>query len=137
MFDFNGDASMKKRASMVFIAIVISLVQASTNGGGDLSPCSNKALFIDSMPENFGQYITTEIMSQKLKFTVTLDANKAACLMKGTVNVGGRFNTGSASLQIAGPTGDVIWSGTSGDKDSIKDLAHNLVKQLKHDLGKK
>jgi hypothetical protein len=122
---------------MLLVVIIVSTGLASTNGGGDLSPCSNKALFIESMPENFGQYITTEIMSQKLKFTVTLDAKKAACLMKGTVNVGGRFNAGSASLQIAVPTGDVIWSGTSGDKDSIKDLAHNLVKQLKHDLEKK
>lgn len=128
---------MRKWIFVLFAAMALSLASASTTGGGDLSPCSNKALFIESMPENFGQYITTEIMSQKLKFTVTLDANKAACVMKGTVNVGGRFNSGSASLQITGSNGDVIWSGTSGDKDSIKDLAHNLVKQLKHDLEKK
>jgi hypothetical protein len=125
---------MKNWAPMLFVAIAIPLARASTNGGGDLSPCSNKALFIESMPESFGQYITTEMMGQKLKLNVTLDVNKAGCLMKGTVNVGGRRNAGSASVQIVGPNGDVIWSGTSGDKDSIKDLAHNLVKQLKHDL---
>ncbi len=128
---------MKTWPLMLFVVIGSFVARASTNGGGDLSPCANKALFVDSMPENFGQYITTEIMSQKLKLNVTLDESKAGCLMKGTVNVGGRFNSGSASVQIVGPNSDVIWSGTSGDKDSIKDLAHNLVKQLKHDFEKK
>jgi len=55
--------------------------------------------------------------------------------MKGTVALGGfRKHRGSASIKMIGPNGDVIWSATSGDKDSVKDLAHNLVKQLKRDL---
>jgi hypothetical protein len=86
------------------------------------------------MPENFGQYITTEIMAQNLKLNVTTEASKAVCIMKGTVAVGGFRNAGSASIQLIGPNSDVVWSATSGDKDSVKDLAHNLVKQLKHDL---
>jgi len=128
---------MKKWASILFVGIAISSARAGTNGSGDLSPCSNKTLFVEPMEENFGQFIVTEIMSQKVKLSVTVDVNKAVCLMKGTANVGGRFNAGSASVQIVTPNGDVIWSATSGDKDSIKDLAHNLVKQLKHDLEKK
>ena len=86
------------------------------------------------MPENFGQYLTTEIMAQNLKVSVTTDASKAVCVMRGAVVLGGFRNTGSASIQIVGPDGDVVWSATSGDKDSVKDLAHNLARQLGHDL---
>ncbi len=128
---------MKIRGLVLLLAIVNPLARASTSGGGDLSTCSNQALFVDSMPENFGQYITTEIMKQKLKLKMTIDRTKSECVMNGTVSVGGLRNTGSASIQISGSNGDVIWSATSGDKDSIKDLAGNLVKQLKHDLDKK
>jgi hypothetical protein len=83
------------------------------------------------MQENFGEYITTEIMAQNLTLSVTTEPSKAVCIMRGTVALGGFRNTGSASVQIIGPDGEVIWSATSGDKDSVKDLAHNLVKQLK------
>jgi len=89
------------------------------------------------MPQNFDQYITAEIVTQKLNLRVTTNADKAQCLMKGNVDLGRRWNgqLGSANVQIIGQDGDiVIWSATSGDKDSVKDLAHNLVKQLKHDL---
>jgi len=113
---------------------MIGVVSAGTKSAGSLSRCDKGALFIDSMPENFGQYITTEIMAQNLKLNVTTEANKAVCVMRGTVALGGFRNTGSASIQLIAPSGDVVWSATSGDKDSVKDLAHNLVRQLKHDF---
>jgi hypothetical protein len=125
---------MSKRAPALFVAVVICIASAGTKSAGSLAPCGGQALFIESMPENFGQYITTEIMSQNLKLTVTTDETKGVCAMRGTVALGGFRNTGSASLQVIGPGKNVIWSATSGDKDSIKDLAHNLVRQLKHDL---
>jgi len=125
---------MKKWATALFVSAVICAASASTKSAGNLSRCANGAIFVDSMPESFGQYITTEIMAQDVKLTVTTEANKAACVMKGTVALGGFRNVGSASIQLVGPSGDVVWSATSGDKDSVKDLAHNLVKQLKHDF---
>jgi hypothetical protein len=124
---------MKNWVPVLFMSAVICVASASTKSAGNLSRCDNGVLFIDSMPENFGQYITTEIMAQGLKLNVTMEANKAVCVMKGTVALGGVRNAGSASIQLIGPNGDVVWSATSGDKDSVKDLAHNLVKQLKHD----
>jgi hypothetical protein len=42
--------------------------------------------------------------------------------------------TPPASVQVIGPEHRVIWMATSGDQDNIKDLAHNLVKQIKPDL---
>jgi hypothetical protein len=125
---------MRNWARALFVSAMICAASASTKSAGNLSRCGDGALFVDSMPENFGQYITTEIMAQNVKITVTTEANKAVCIMRGTVALGGFRNTGSASIQLIGPGGDVVWSATSGDKDSVKDLAHNLVKQLKHDL---
>ncbi|HEX4785661.1 MAG TPA: hypothetical protein VH350_15065 [Candidatus Sulfotelmatobacter sp.] len=107
---------------------------AGTKSAGDLSRCDTGAIFVDSMPENFGQYITTEIMAQNVKLSVTTEPAKALCVMRGTVVLGGFRNAGSASIQVVGPSREVVWSATSGDKDSVKDLAHNLVKQMKHDL---
>jgi hypothetical protein len=125
---------MKNWATAVLILVMICAASASTKSAGNLSRCGDGALFVESMPENFGQYITTEIMAQNVKLTVTTEAEKAVCIMKGTVALGGFRNTGSASIQLIGRDGDVVWSATSGDKDSVKDLAHNLVKQLKHDF---
>jgi hypothetical protein len=113
---------------------MICVASASTKSAGNLSRCENGALFIDAMTENFGQYITTEIMAQNIKLNITTEPKQAVCVMKGTVALGGFRNTGSASIQLIGSNGDVVWSATSGDKDSVKDLAHNLAKQLKHDF---
>jgi hypothetical protein len=129
-----GNANVRNWAAPLFVSAMICVASAGTKSAGNLSRRDNGALFIGSMPENFGQYITTEIMAQNLNLTVTTEANKAVCVMKGTVALGGFRNAGSASIQLIGPNGDVIWSATSGDKDSVKDLAHNLVKQLKHDF---
>jgi hypothetical protein len=125
---------MKSWAGILLVSVWICVASASTKSAGNLPLCGGGALFVDSMPENFGQYITTEIMAQGVRLTVTTEANKAACVMRGTVALGGFRNAGSASIQLIGPSGDVVWSATSGDKDSVKDLAHNLVKQLKRDL---
>ena len=125
---------MRAWASTLFGVVAFSLALAGTKSGGDPSPCYGKALFIEPMSEDFGQYITTEMMNQQVRLNVTTDASRAGCIMRGTAALGGFRNTGSASLQLVGPGGDVIWSATSGDKDSVKDLGHNLVKQLKHDL---
>ena len=122
------------RYSLLLGMLFSSLAFGGTTGGGDLSPCMNKQIFIDSMPQNFGNYMTSEILAQKINLKVTQDGSKAGCSMKGTVDIGGPLNLGSASVQIVDRSGDVIWSATSGDKDSVKDLAHNLAKQLKHDL---
>jgi len=130
-----GDSGdMKIWGQILLLSVAISSAAASTESAGNLSRCGSGALFVDSMPENFGQYITTEIMAQDVKLIVTTEANKAVCVMKGTVALGGFRNAGSASIQVIEPGGEVIWSATSGDKDSVKDLAHNLVKQLKRDL---
>src|SRR5260370_4168162 len=125
---------MKNRTMVLFVLALICVASASTKSAGNLSACGNWSFFTECMQENFGQYITTEIMAQNLKLNVTTEANKAVCVMKGAVALGGFRNTGSASIQLIAPGGDVLWSATSGDKDSVKDLAHNLVKQLKHDL---
>jgi hypothetical protein len=125
---------MRNWATILFVSATICAASAGTKSAGNLSRCDNEELFVDSMPENFGQYITTEIMAQNVRLNITTDANKAICAMRGTVVLGGFRNVGSASIQLIGRGGDVIWSATSGDKDSVKDLAHNLVKQLKHDL---
>jgi hypothetical protein len=125
---------MKNWTSALFVSAMICAASASTKSAGNLSLCDGKAIFIDSMQENFGEYITTEIMAQNLTLSVTTEQSRAICVMRGTVALGGFRNTGSASIKMIGPNGDVIWSATSGDKDSVKDLAHNLVKQLKRDL---
>jgi hypothetical protein len=125
---------MKNWATTLFVSAIICVASASTKSAGHLSRCDSDAIFVDSMPENFGHYITAEIMAQDLKLKVTTEANKAVCIMRGAVALGGFRNTGSASIQMIEPGGEVVWSATSGDKDSVKDLAHNLVKQLKHDL---
>ena len=78
-----------------------SLASAGTTGGGDLAPCRDKTLFVAHMAENFEQYITTEIITQKVKITVTMDENKGECTMKGDVRLDFmRGRTGSASMQI-------------------------------------
>jgi hypothetical protein len=126
---------MKTLAGMLFLTFAVSSASAGTTGGGDLAPCRDKTLFVAHMSENFEQYITTEIITQKIKVNVTMDENKGECVMKGDVRLDFmRGRTGSASMQIISPAGSVIWSATSGDKDSVKDLAHNLVKRLKHDF---
>jgi len=125
---------MKTWATVLFVATAICAASAGTKSAGDLSACDNQIVFIDSAAENFGQYITTEILAQGLKIDVTAEADKAVCIMRATAALGGFRNDGSGSIQMIGPNGRVIWSATSGDKDSVKDLAHNLVKQLKHDL---
>lgn len=125
---------MKNWTLYLFLLAMIFPASASTKGAGNLSRCDGKPLFIDSMPENFGEYVTTEIMAQDLAFSVTTEPSKAVCVMRGTVALGGFRNTGSASIKVIGPNGEVIWSATSGDKDSVKDLAHNLIKQLKRDM---
>lgn len=119
---------------VLFVVTVAGAASAGTKSAGTLSPCEKRAVFVDSMPENFGQYVTTEILAQGLEIEVTTDRDKAVCVMRGTVALGGFRNTGSASIQMIGPTSSVVWSATSGDKDSVKDLVHNLVKQMKHDL---
>lgn len=124
----------KRWLPALFIAATICVAYAGTKSAGNLASCNGQTLYIEPMPENFGQYVTTEIMSQNLALTVTTDVTKGACVMRGTVALGGFRNAGSASLQMIGPEKSVIWSATSGDKDSVKDLAHNLVKQMKHDL---
>lgn len=125
---------MKSWTLALFVSAMICAASASTKSAGNLSQCDGKAIFIDSMQENFGEYITTEIMAQNLTLSVTTEPSRAVCVMRGTAALGGFRNTGSASIKMIGPNGDVIWSATSGDKDSVKDLAHNLVKQLKRDL---
>ena len=125
---------MKNWTVGLLVLAVMCAASASTKSAGNLSRCNGKPLFIDSMQENFGEYITTEIMAQSLNLSITTEASRAACVMRGTVALGGFRNTGSASIKMIGPEGDVVWSATSGDKDSVKDLAHNLVKQLKRDL---
>ncbi len=125
---------MKNWTLGLLVLAVVCAASASTKSAGNLARCDGKPLFIDSMQENFGEYITTEIMAQNLTLSVTTEPSKAVCVMRGTVALGGFRNTGSASIKMIGPNGEVIWSATSGDKDSVKDLAHNLVKQLKRDL---
>ena len=125
---------MKSWVTVLFVATAFCSASAGTKSAGNLTPCAGQVVFIDSAAEDFGQYITTEILSQGLKIELTAEAGKASCIMKATATLGGFRNTGSASIQMIGPNSSVIWSATSGDKDSVKDLAHNLVKQLKHDL---
>jgi hypothetical protein len=125
---------MRNWTLVLFWLAAVPLVSAGTKSAGNLSACEKKGLFIDPMPENFGQYVTTEILAQGLGVEITTEREKVVCVMRGTVALGGFRNTGSASIQIIGPTSTVIWSATSGDKDSVKDLAHNLVKQLKRDF---
>lgn len=105
--------NIRARAQVTFLAVVACIASAGTKSAGNLSRCNTGALFVDAMPENFGQYITTEIMAQNLKVNVTTDANKAVCAMRGTVVLGGFRNTGSASIQLIVPSGDVVWSATS------------------------
>ena len=125
---------MRALALLCFNAVTVSNSVAGTKSAGNPSACAHQGVFIDRMTENFGQYVTTEIMAQGVSLDVTSDDTKAACIMRGTVVLGGFRNTGSASLQIVDTDKKIVWSATSGDKDSVKDLAHNLVKQLKHDL---
>ncbi len=125
---------MKTWVAVVFVVTASCSASAGTKSAGNLAPCEGQIVFIESTAEDFGQYITTEILAQGLKIELTAEAGKANCIMKATAVLGGFRNTGSASIQMIGPNSRVIWSATSGDKDSVKDLAHNLVKQLKHDL---
>jgi hypothetical protein len=123
--------------------IAAQLAVAGTTGGGDLAPCTGKPLFIAPMPQNFQQYLTAEILAQGVRIDVSTDENEVAkCVMRGDVRLDsfvshgglGSAAVGSATVHVDGADGKVIWSATSGDKDSVKDLAHNIVKQLKHDL---
>ena len=72
-----------------------------------------------------------------MRIDVTTNQNGVAnCVMRGDVRLDSSLLglLGSATVHVDGIDGKVIWSATSGDKDSVKDLAHNIVKQLKHDL---
>jgi hypothetical protein len=132
------EEGMYKAGTLLLAVLMCSFASAGTTGGGDLTPCRDKAVVIAPMTQNFDQYITAEIVAQKINLRVTINPDKAQCLMKGDVSLGRGLTgqLGSASVQMIGPDGDVvIWSATSGDKDSVKDLAHNIVKQLKHDLS--
>lgn len=128
------DVAMRLPNPLVVLVVLSCSAMATTKSAGNLSRCQNQQWFVDSMPENFGQYVTTEILVQKIPIKISTEQVNSTCVIRGTVALGGFRNTGSASLQIIGPDKTVTWSATSGDKDSIKDLAHNLVKQLKHDL---
>src|SRR5258708_13226603 len=94
---------MKNRTMVLFVLALICVASASTKSAGNLSACGNGPLFIDSMQENFGQYITTEIMAQNLKLNVTTAANKAVFVMKVAFALGGFRNTAPASIQLIAP----------------------------------
>ena len=120
--------------------ITVLILAASLFAQTSASLANIKKIYVEQMPNNLNQYLTSEISKQfHGNLTVVLEPSSADAIMKG-VNIGAQ-NTTSATVQLVDPNGKtVLWSGTAGDRNGkFLDLKHggeekiaaHLVSQLR------
>ena len=105
--------------------IPILILAGSMFAQSSTSLVNIKKIYVEQMPNNLNQYLTSEISKQfHGNLTVVLEPANADAIMKG-VNIGAQ-NTTSATVQLVDPNGNtVLWSGTAGDRSAkFLDLKH-------------
>jgi hypothetical protein len=99
-----------------------------------------RKIYIEPMPNNLNQYLTSEISKQfHGSLTVVLQQADAEAIMKGAANTAQDTSVGTVQLvDLGGNT--ILWSGTAKDGDKVflslnhrgeQKVAANLVGQLK------
>jgi len=125
---------MKRLIPVLLLATAV-LAQTAMTNVADI-----RKLYIEPMPNNLNQYLTSEISKQfHGRLTVVLEKSDADAIMKG-VN-GTSQDTTLGTVQIVDLNGKtILWSGTAHDGDKVflnlnhrgeDKVAANLIGQLK------
>ena len=120
---------------LVILLLAVSVLAQSPTRLSDI-----KKIYVEKMPNNLDQYLTSEISKQfHGNLTVVLNESSAEAILKG-VNIGAQ-NTTNATVQLVDPSGKtVLWSGTAGDRNEVflnlkhsgeQKVAAHLIGQLR------